>query len=156
MVDRLVDGLGLFLNLNVLGILFVIVEAICRILFGFAEPRLCGLGRALCCVQLGPTRLGRDDHAHAFVACRDQLEEEVGGLGLERDVADFVDDQKRASPCQRAAARRGSSGRAQRAELLRPHGLFRVIPGSGPDVPSVHVVNRSALNDRAIPTCILA
>jgi hypothetical protein len=36
-----------------------------------------------------------DDEAGAFVAGGDELEEQVGGLGLERDVADFVDDQQR-------------------------------------------------------------
>jgi hypothetical protein len=36
-----------------------------------------------------------DDQAGAFVAGRDQLEEQVGGLGLEGDVADLVDDQQR-------------------------------------------------------------
>src|SRR4029453_497282 len=30
--------------------------------------------------------VGRDDQRGAFVAGRDELEEEVGGLGLERDV----------------------------------------------------------------------
>ena len=32
-----------------------------------------------------------DDQAGSFVAGGDQLEEQVGGLGLERDVADLVD-----------------------------------------------------------------
>ena len=35
--------------------------------------------------------VGRDDEAGSFVAARDELEEQVGGLGLERDVADLVD-----------------------------------------------------------------
>jgi hypothetical protein len=33
--------------------------------------------------------VGRDDEAGALVASRDELEEQVGGLGLERDVADL-------------------------------------------------------------------
>ena len=37
----------------------------------------------------------RDDQAGAFVAGRDQLEEQIGRFGFERDVADFVDDQQR-------------------------------------------------------------
>ena len=47
--------------------------------------------------------VGRDDHAGALVTGRDQLEEQVGGLGLEGDVADLVNDQQRdpAEPLQR-------------------------------------------------------
>src|SRR5215472_18356129 len=36
-----------------------------------------------------------DDQAGPLVAGGHQLEEQVGGLGLERDVADLVDDQQR-------------------------------------------------------------
>jgi hypothetical protein len=36
-----------------------------------------------------------DDQAGALVAGRDQLEEQAGGLRLEGDVADLVDDQQR-------------------------------------------------------------
>jgi hypothetical protein len=36
-----------------------------------------------------------DDQRRALVARRDQREHEVGGLGVERDVADFVDEQER-------------------------------------------------------------
>ena len=44
----------------------------------------------------GAERLvGGDDQAGAFVAARDEREHEVGGLGVERDVADLVDDQQR-------------------------------------------------------------
>jgi hypothetical protein len=39
--------------------------------------------------------VGGDDHRRPFVARRHQLEEQVGGLGLEGDVADLVDDQQR-------------------------------------------------------------
>src|SRR5579862_6065497 len=35
-----------------------------------------------------------NDEAGSFVAGGDELEEQVGGLSLERDVADFVDDQQ--------------------------------------------------------------
>jgi hypothetical protein len=43
-----------------------------------------------------PERLvAGDDHRRPLVAGRHELEEEVGGLGLERDVADLVDDQQR-------------------------------------------------------------
>jgi hypothetical protein len=34
-----------------------------------------------------------DDQRRALVARRDEAEHEVGGFGIERDVADFVDDQ---------------------------------------------------------------
>jgi hypothetical protein len=37
--------------------------------------------------------VGRDDHGCAFVAVRDEAEHEVRGFGIERDVADFVNDQ---------------------------------------------------------------
>jgi hypothetical protein len=36
---------------------------------------------------------GEDDRA-AFVAARDQREEQVRGLALEREIADLVDDQQ--------------------------------------------------------------
>ena len=35
------------------------------------------------------------DHGGAFVAPRDEHEHEVGGVRVERDVADLVDDQQR-------------------------------------------------------------
>jgi hypothetical protein len=37
--------------------------------------------------------VGGDDQRGSLVAGGDELEEQVGGLGLEGDVADFVDDQ---------------------------------------------------------------
>jgi hypothetical protein len=37
--------------------------------------------------------VARDDHAGALVAGADEREHEVRGLGVERDVADLVDDQ---------------------------------------------------------------
>jgi len=39
--------------------------------------------------------VGRHDEAGSFVAVGHQLEEQVRGLGLERDIADFVDDEQR-------------------------------------------------------------
>jgi len=39
--------------------------------------------------------VGGDDQGGAFVAGGDELEEQVGGLGFEGDVADLVDDQHR-------------------------------------------------------------
>ncbi len=36
-----------------------------------------------------------DDHRGAFVAGRDELEEQVRGFGFEGDVADLVDDEER-------------------------------------------------------------
>jgi hypothetical protein len=36
-----------------------------------------------------------DDQAGAFVAAADEHEHQVGGLGVERDVADLVTDQQR-------------------------------------------------------------
>src|SRR3954464_1303327 len=42
-----------------------------------------------------PERLvGGDDQAGAFVAGGDELEEQVGGFGFERDVSDLVDDEQ--------------------------------------------------------------
>ena len=38
---------------------------------------------------------GRDDHRGALVAAADEHEHQVRGLRIERDVADFVDDQQR-------------------------------------------------------------
>jgi hypothetical protein len=39
--------------------------------------------------------VGGDDHAGAFVAAGDELEEQVRRFGFERDVADLVDDDQR-------------------------------------------------------------
>ena len=39
--------------------------------------------------------VGGDDQRSPFVAGGHQLEEQVGGLGLERDIAHFVDDKQR-------------------------------------------------------------
>ena len=38
--------------------------------------------------------VGGDDDRAAFVAARDEREEQVGGLAFERQVADFVDDKQ--------------------------------------------------------------
>jgi hypothetical protein len=37
--------------------------------------------------------VGGDDDRTAFVAARDEREEQVGGLAFKRQVADFVDDE---------------------------------------------------------------
>jgi hypothetical protein len=42
--------------------------------------------------------VGGDDDAGALVAGRDELEEQVGGVSFEGDVADFVDDDERVAP----------------------------------------------------------
>jgi hypothetical protein len=39
--------------------------------------------------------VGCDDQRGSFVAGADELEEQVGGFGFERDVADLVDDEQR-------------------------------------------------------------
>ena len=57
-----------------------------------------GRGDDVVAEHLAPTaeRLVRGhDQRGAFVAGRDELEEQVGGLGFEGDVADLVDDQQR-------------------------------------------------------------
>ena len=41
----------------------------------------------------GEGLVGGDDHGCSLIAGGDQAEREVGGLGVEWDVADFVDDQ---------------------------------------------------------------
>jgi hypothetical protein len=41
--------------------------------------------------------VGRDDQARAFVASADEHEHQVGGLRIERDVADLVDHEQRDS-----------------------------------------------------------
>ena len=57
--------------------------------------------------------VGGDDEAGPFVAGGDELEEQVGGFGFERDVAHFVDDEQRVA--------------AQAAELgLEPAGVVGV------------------------------
>ena len=43
----------------------------------------------------GEGLVGGDDQRGAFVAARDEHEHQVGGLRVERDVADLVDDQQR-------------------------------------------------------------
>ena len=55
-------------------------------------------GDDLVAEDLAPGRerlVGGDDHAGAFVAAADEHEHQVGGLGVEWDVADLVDDQQR-------------------------------------------------------------
>jgi len=38
--------------------------------------------------------VGGDQHAATRVTARDELEEEMGGVGVERQIAEFVDDQE--------------------------------------------------------------
>ena len=51
-----------------------------------------------------------DDHRRAFVAAGDEHEHEVRGLGVERDVADLVDDRAAGSTRAGRARRRGGPG----------------------------------------------
>ena len=48
-------------------------------------------------VPLADRAVGGDEQAAALVAARDELEEQMRGVGLERQVAEFVDDQERAA-----------------------------------------------------------
>ena len=43
----------------------------------------------------GEAAIGREDHRAAFVACGDELEEQITAAGHDRQVADLVDDQQR-------------------------------------------------------------
>ena len=47
-----------------------------------------------------------DDHRGAFVAVGDEAEHQVGGFGVERDVADLVDDEQRDERQARSSASR--------------------------------------------------
>src|SRR3984957_19972912 len=68
--------------------------------------------------------VGRDDEAGSFVASGYQLEEQVGGLGFERDVADFVDDQQRVAgqPGQLGLEFPGGVGGGEPVDPLRGGG----------------------------------
>jgi hypothetical protein len=46
------------------------------------------------------TLVGRHYHSRALVARRDELEEQVGFLGVERDLGNLVDDQQRNPPAE--------------------------------------------------------
>jgi hypothetical protein len=62
------------------------------------EPVDHGCGNDVVTEDIAPADEGfvaGDDQARAFVAGRDELEEQVRGFGFERDVADLVDDQQR-------------------------------------------------------------
>jgi hypothetical protein len=65
-----------------------------------------------------------DDQAGALVAARHELEEQVGGLRLEGDVADLVDDQQRgaAQPDQLGLQPVGGVGVGQAGDPLRGGG----------------------------------
>jgi hypothetical protein len=39
----------------------------------------------------GEGQVGRQDHGRVFVAAGDELEEQVRGVLIERDIADFID-----------------------------------------------------------------
>ena len=60
--------------------------------------------------------VGGDDQAGSFVARGQQLEEQVGGFGFERDVSDLVDEQQRVAapgePVRPGACRRDGPGPA--------------------------------------------
>ena len=65
--------------------------------------------------------VGGDDQGGAFVAGGDELEEQVGGLGFERDVADLVDNQQRvaAEPDQLVLQASGVVGVGEPGDPLR-------------------------------------
>ena len=76
----------------------------------------------------------RDDQAGAFVARRDELEEEVRGVGFEGDVADLVDDEER---------------HASEARIPMPVARW-VLPVPGG--PRNTMLDRSAMKSR-VPRC---
>lgn len=48
---------------------------------------------------LGKRQVGRDNDGAVFVPAGGELKEEVRGVGLDRDVAEFVDDEQGPDPC---------------------------------------------------------
>jgi hypothetical protein len=73
---------------------------------------------------LAPTIEGlvaSDDDRGAFVAGRDELEEQVGSVGSEGDVSDFVDDDERVAP-EPGEFGMESSGGASLGEAVDPIG----------------------------------
>ena len=82
--------------------------------------------------DLGPggERLVRaDDQAGAFVAGRDQGEEQAGGFGVEGDVADLVDDQQR-DPAESVEFGVEPAGPLGGGQAVRPTGgRWRRRPG---------------------------
>ena len=80
--------------------------------------------------------VGGDDQAGPFVARGHQLEEQVGGFGLERDVADFVDDDERvaAEPGQFGLETAGVVGFGESGDPFGGGGEQDTVPGlAGPD-----------------------
>src|SRR3954454_6989143 len=76
------------------------------------------------------------DEGGAFVAGRDELEEQVRRLGLERDVADLVDDQQRvaAEADQLWLQSAGGVGVGEAGDPLAGGGERDPVPGlAGPD-----------------------
>jgi hypothetical protein len=87
------------------------------------EPVDHGGGDDLVAEDLAPAAerlVAGDDERGAFVAAADELEEQVRGLGLERDVADLVDDQQRvaAQPSQLVLQPAGVVGVGQAGDPL--------------------------------------
>lgn len=64
----------------------------------------------------GNAAVRRDQHGAGFVAAADQLEEQMRRVGLQRQVAEFVDDQQ----LWLASASSFSSGRRSPCALVRP------------------------------------
>src|SRR5260370_25817755 len=75
--------------------------------------------------------VGSDDEGGPLVAGADELEEQVGGFGLERDVADFVDDDQRvaAQPDQFGLQLPGVVGVAEPRYPVRGTGELDPVPG---------------------------
>ena len=77
-----------------------------------------------------------DDERGAFVSGGDELEEQVGGLGFEGDVADFVDDQQRvaAEPGELGLEPPGVVGLGEAGDPSGGGGEQHPVPGlAGPD-----------------------
>jgi hypothetical protein len=87
-------------------------------------------------VRVAEGLVGSDDEAGSFIAGRDQLEEQVGGLWLAGDVADFVDDQHRvaAQPGQFGLQVAALVGVGEAGDPLGGGGERDPVPGlAGPD-----------------------
>ena len=81
-------------------------------------------------------QVGGQDQRGVFVAAADELEEQVGGLGFEGDVADFVDDQQRiaAQAAQLVLEPAGVVGVGQPGDPLGGGGEQRPVTGlAGPE-----------------------
>ena len=94
----------------------------------------------------GPEALvaGEDDGA-ALVAARDELEEEVGALAVDRDVADLVDDEQLRLPQELEAL----------VEAVVSEGLPRVAMRPAAVVKRVRTPCSQALSPRATARCVL-